>query len=134
MWCEVDGSVLELDWKLDFRSRGSSTSTSHGYAFRQASKAEPFEPVVPQSVKAPTEMFAPPKNPHRKSSTLFGTDALSPTKPENPSPPKPPYPGIGKLIDQWQKKTAEADYQTTLAGKRGSLYPNELELYMEMMD
>ena len=26
MWCEVDGSVLELEWKLDFHSTGSSVS------------------------------------------------------------------------------------------------------------
>lgn len=30
IWCEVDGSVLKLDWTLDFRSMGSSAS--HNYA------------------------------------------------------------------------------------------------------
>ena len=31
MWREVDGRVLELAWKLDFRSMGSSVSVSHEY-------------------------------------------------------------------------------------------------------
>jgi len=30
---------------------------------------------------------------------------------------------VGKLIDQWQKKTAEADSQTTFGGKRGNFVP-----------
>ena len=83
-------------------------------------KAEPFEPVVS---KAQTEIFTP-TNPHRKSNTLFGTDSLPPTKSEDrSSSPEVPYQGVGKLIDQWQKKTAEADSQTTFAGKRGSFVP-----------
>ena len=87
---------------------------------RISRKAEPFEPVVSQSVKTSTEIFTP-KSPHRKSSTLFGTDSLPPSKSEDrSSSPERPYQGVGKLIDQWQKKTAEADSHTTFAGKRGS--------------
>ena len=93
---------------------------------RISRKAESFEPVVSQSVKAPTEIFTP-TNPHRKSTTLCGTDLLPPTKSEDRSPsPERPYQGVGKLIDQWQKKTAEADSQTTFVGKRGSFVPKRV--------
>ena len=89
---------------------------------RISRKAEPFEPVVSQPVKASTEIFTP-KSPQRKTSTLFGTDSLPPTKLEDrSSSPERPYQGVGKLIDQWQKKTAEADSQTTFAGKRGASF------------
>ena len=83
---------------------------------RISRKAEPFEPVVPQSVKAPT-VICTTTNPQRKS-TLFGTDLLPPKSEDRSSSPERPYEGVGKLIDQWQKKTAEADSQTTFAGKR----------------
>ena len=89
--------------------------------------AEPFEPVISQSVKAPTEIFTP-TNLHRKSNTLFGTDLLPPTKSEDrdrSSSPERPYQGVGKLIDQWQKKT-EAESHTTFAGKRGSFVPKRV--------
>ena len=93
---------------------------------RISRKAEPFEPVVSQSVKAPTTEIFTPTNSHRKS-ILFGTDLLPPTKSEDRSPsPERPYQGVGKLIDQWQKKTAEADSQTTFAGKRGSFVPKRV--------
>jgi len=76
-------------------------------------------------VKAPIEIFTP-KSPHRKSSTLFGTDSLPPTKSEDrSSSPERPYQGVGKLIDQWQKKT-EADSHSTFAGKRGSFVPKRV--------
>ena len=90
---------------------------------RISRKAEPFEPVVSQSIKAPTEILTP-TNPRRKSITIFGTDSLPQTKSEDrSSSPEVPYQGVGKLIDQWQKKTAGADSQTTFAAKRGSFVP-----------
>ena len=93
---------------------------------RISRKAEPFEPVVSSSVKAPTETFTP-TNTHWKSNTLFGTDILPPSNSEDrSSSPERPYQGVGKLIDQWQKKTAEADSQTTFAGKRGSFVPKRV--------
>ena len=91
---------------------------------RLSRKAEPFEPVaVSQSVKAPTEIFTP-TNPNRKST--FGTELLPPKSEDRSSSPERPYQGVGKLIDQWQKKTAEADFQTTFAGKRGSFVPKRV--------
>ena len=93
---------------------------------RISRKAEPFEPVVSPSVKAPTEVFTP-TNLHRKSNTIFGTEVLPPTSSEDrSSSPERPYQGVGKLIDQWQKKTAEADSQNTFAGKRGSFVPKRV--------
>ena len=94
---------------------------------RISRKAVPFEPVVSQPVKAPTtELFTP--NPPRKSTlSLFGTDVLPPTKSDDrSSSPERPYQGVGKLIDQWQKKTAEADSQTTFAGRRSSFVPKRV--------
>jgi AP2-associated kinase len=113
--------VLEKSEQMHTQSVGNATPRPR----RISRKAETFEPAVPQSVKVPTERFTPPpKNPHRKSSTLFGTDALPPTRSEDRSTsPERPYQGVGKLIDQWQKKTAEADSQTTFAGKRGGFVP-----------
>ena len=91
---------------------------------RISRKAEPFEQVVSQPTKAPSEVetFTIPTNSPRKS-TLFGTDLL-PQKSEDRSPsrsssPERPYQGVGRLIDQWQKKSAEADSQSTFPGKRG---------------
>lgn len=93
---------------------------------RISRKAESFEPAVSQSVKAPTELFTP-TNLHRKSNTVFGTDLLPQTKSEDrSSSPERPYQGVGKLIDQWQKKTAEADSHTSFAGKRGSFVPKRV--------
>ena len=90
---------------------------------RLSRKAEPFESVITQSAKAPTAEILTPTNPHRKSNTIFDTDLLPATKSEDrSSSPERPYQGVGKLIDQWQKKTAEADSQTTFAGKRGGSF------------
>lgn len=38
----------------------------------------------------------------------------------SPSPERP-YQGVGKLIDQWQRKTAESEATRTPAPKRGGL-------------
>ena len=84
---------------------------------RVSRKAEPFEQMVSQSVKAPSEVETR-TNPSRKSS-LFGTDSLPQKSEDRSSSPERPYQGVGRLIDQWQKKSAEADSQSTFAGKRG---------------
>ena len=84
---------------------------------RISRKAEPQ--VVPQSGKVLSEAeTSTPMNSPRKS-TLFGTDLLSPKSEDRSSSPERPYQGVGKLIDQWQKKSAEADSQPIFAGKRG---------------
>ena len=89
---------------------------------------EPLEYVAPQSAKAPFEVeTSTPTNPARKP-TLFGND-LTPSKSEDRSPsPERPYQGVGKLIDQWQKKSAEADSQPIFAGKRSSFVPKRVGL------
>jgi AP2-associated kinase len=86
---------------------------------RISRKAEPFEQVVSQPAKAPSEVeiFTPTNSPRK--STLFGTDLLSQKSEDRSSSPERPYQGVGRLIDQWQKKSAEADSQSTFAGKRG---------------
>ena len=93
---------------------------------RISRKAEPFEYVVPPSAKVPFEAeTSTPTKPPRKS-TLFGTD-LSSSKSEDRSPsPERPYQGVGKLIDQWQKKSAEADSQPLVAGKRAGFVPKRV--------
>ncbi|KAF8808057.1 hypothetical protein BYT27DRAFT_7166536 [Phlegmacium glaucopus] len=93
---------------------------------RISRKAEPFEPVAPKSAKAPfeAEIFTPTTS--LRKPTLFGTD-LSTSKSEDRSPsPERPYQGVGKLIDQWQKKSAEADSQPIFAGKRAGFVPKRV--------
>jgi len=93
---------------------------------RISRKAEPFEPMVPQSVKASFEAeTSTPINPARKS-TLFGTDLPSSISEDRSPSPERPYQGVGKLIDQWQKKSAEADSQPNFAGKRGAFVPKRV--------
>ncbi|KAF8808068.1 hypothetical protein BYT27DRAFT_7242399 [Phlegmacium glaucopus] len=90
---------------------------------RISRKAEPFEPVAPKSAKAPfeAEISTPTTSPRKP--TLFGTD-LSTSKLEDRSPS--PDQGVGKLIDQWQKKSAEADSQPIFAGKRAGFVPKRV--------
>jgi len=58
-----------------------------------------------------------------KSIDLGGATSQPPSrKPtaDEPSPPERPYQGVGKLIDQWQRKTAESDAtHAPVGGKRG---------------
>ncbi|KAF8167404.1 hypothetical protein B0H34DRAFT_803645 [Crassisporium funariophilum] len=88
--------------------------------FRKTShKAEPYMPppsprrsvhVPPRSAKVFTsDEPAAKTNPARKPTlSISGVSSPKSDEPRSPSPERP-YQGVGKLIDQWQKKSAEAD-------------------------
>ncbi|KAH0579173.1 hypothetical protein H2248_003326 [Termitomyces sp. 'cryptogamus'] len=66
--------------------------------------------VIPPSTPLDSEAVRVPKFP--TSSTTDGS--LSHTERVSSSSPEPPYQGVSKLIDQWQKKMAEAESSRTV--------------------
>ena len=56
-----------------------------------------------QGGRRPIELFS---DREQYTHTVPPPRAVTPTRPHSPSP-DPPYQGVGKLIDQWQKKTQE---------------------------
>ena len=97
----------------DGRMHTQSADNSTPRARRISRKAEPFEHVVPQPTKAP---FEAETSTSRKP--IFSTDLPHQQSEDRSSSPERAYQGVGRLIDQWQKKTAETDSQPIITGKR----------------
>ncbi|KAG6895087.1 hypothetical protein C0992_003213 [Termitomyces sp. T32_za158] len=55
-------------------------------------------------------------------------DSLSRPERGTSSSPERPYQGVSKLIDQWQKKTAEAESSRTAARGRGTFAPKQSKI------
>ncbi|KAG6868486.1 hypothetical protein C0993_002024 [Termitomyces sp. T159_Od127] len=55
-------------------------------------------------------------------------DSLSHPESGTSSSPERPYQGVSKLIDQWQKKTAEAESSRTVVRGRGTFAPKQLKI------
>jgi len=89
------------------RSRNSSTLVSESTKFPVASR----KAVIGGERSMRQTQLEPP------TSTCYPTN-------ERPSSPERPYQGVGKLIDQWQRKSAEAEAsRNVVLSKRTSLAP-----------
>jgi len=72
------------------------------------------EDIIPRNTTLKPEASRP-KFPARKT-----TDDTSSRTESGSSSPERPYQGVGKLIDQWQRKTAEAEPPRTVLRGRGT--------------
>ncbi|KAF8971667.1 hypothetical protein BDZ97DRAFT_1136609 [Flammula alnicola] len=74
--------------------------------------------VISHPTKVPASVN-PNRSPRKPASSLTEDTSSRADEPRSPSPERP-YQGVGKLIDQWQKKSAEADQSRVVPpGKRG---------------
>ncbi|KAJ7194670.1 hypothetical protein GGX14DRAFT_678190 [Mycena pura] len=134
---------VENEWFSSVSSQGTTHSSSSGINGRQSgatplpvgdpSKGVSLPPRVsptdlPRTSKPQESATASPApvlaRVRLKSIDLGGTTSQppsrKPTADERSPSPERPYQGVGKLIDQWQRKTAESDAtHAPVGGKRG---------------
>ncbi|KAJ3514015.1 hypothetical protein NLJ89_g2618 [Agrocybe chaxingu] len=86
--------------RISVKAESSAASSSRPDIF----SSRPTQSQSSQEADTPR----PPRSPHKP--TLSISNNPPPSKVEDPSPsPERPYQGVGRLIDQWQKKSVEAE-------------------------
>ena len=99
------------------RTRKMSLKTEP-FSSTSNTRPEPFTAVRKAATTQNLQSVQPPRSPRKATLTIPQNPPSNADEPPNSPSPDRPYQGVGKLIDQWQKKSAEAEQSRPVQAKR----------------